>query len=44
MITEEYLEIVDFNKLDPNKYEIIDIIQTDKKRFYDMENETKDLK
>ena len=37
-IIDEYLTLVDFNVLDPNKYELVDIKDTDKQKFNEIEN------
>lgn len=37
-VVEEYLSLVDFDTLDPNKYDLVDIIVTDKKKFTEIEN------
>lgn len=37
-IVDEYLSLVDFDKLDTS-YELVDIIQTDKNKFKEIENE-----
>ena len=37
-IVEEYLKLVDFNFLDPKKYELVDVVTTDKKNFNIIEN------
>ncbi len=37
-VVEEYLKLVDFDILDPNKYELVDIVATDKQKFTDIEN------
>jgi len=39
-IVDDYLEIVDFNILDKNNFELVDIIPTDKKKFVEFENQT----
>jgi hypothetical protein len=38
-IKDEYLKLVDFDTLDPNNFELVDIKPTDKKKFMDLENE-----
>ena len=35
---DEYLNLVDFDTLDPKKYELVDIVVTDKKKFTEIEN------
>lgn len=37
-IVDEYLTLVDFDVLDPNKYELVDIKDTDKQKFNEIEN------
>lgn len=37
-IVDEYLKLIDNKILDPQKYELVDLIITDKKKFYDIEN------
>jgi len=37
-IVDEYLTLVDFDVLDPNKYELVDIKDTDKQKFKEIEN------
>jgi hypothetical protein len=37
-IVEKYLTLVDFDVLDPNKYELVDIKDTDKQKFNEIEN------
>lgn len=37
-IVDEYLKMVDFNSLDENKFELIDILPTDKQKFTELEN------
>jgi hypothetical protein len=39
-IIQEYLNLVDFDIVDDNHFELIDIIQTDKQRFKEIENES----
>lgn len=34
----EYLNLVDFNTLDPKRYELVDIVITDKRKFSEIEN------
>lgn len=41
-IVNEYLALVDFDTLDPNKYELVDILPTDKSKFNDLENKSLD--
>lgn len=38
-IVNEYLELVDFDVLDKNNFELVDILPTDKLSFSDLENE-----
>lgn len=38
-IKDEYLKLVDFDTLDPNNFELVDIKPTDKRKFMDLENE-----
>jgi len=38
-IIQDYLELVDFEQLDKNKFEPVDILPTDKQRFVKLENE-----
>ena len=38
-IIDEYLELVDFDRLDDKKYDLVDVKPTDKKRFAELENE-----
>jgi hypothetical protein len=37
-VANEYLKLVDFDVLDPKKYEFVEIIITDKQKFADIEN------
>ena len=37
-VVDEYLKLVDFDILDPKKYELVDIAVTDKQKFADIEN------
>ena len=37
-IVDQYLKIVDIDNLDPNKYELVDIKSTDKRKFTEIEN------
>ena len=37
-IKDEYLKLVDFDTLDPNNFELVDIKPTDKRKFMDLEN------
>lgn len=39
-IVDEYLKLIDADKLDLNNFEVVEIIKTDKSRFVDIENET----
>lgn len=39
-VVSEYLELVDFDVLDDNNFEIVDIIPTDKQKFREIENKT----
>ena len=39
-IIDEYLTMVDFQELDMNKYEIVEIKETDKSKLYQLENNT----
>lgn len=39
-IIEDYLKIVDFDSLEKNRYEPIEVLKTDKKRFVLFENES----
>lgn len=36
-IIEEYLRLVDFDTIDPNNFDLVDIKPTDKKKFMDLE-------
>ena len=38
-IVDEYLKIVDFEILDENNFELVDISPTDKKKFSELENQ-----
>lgn len=38
-IIEEYLNLVDFDILDENNFELVDILQTNKQKFSEIENE-----
>ncbi len=38
-IKDEYLKLVDFDTIDPNNFELVDIKPTDKRKFMDIENE-----
>lgn len=38
-IKDEYLKLVDFDTIDPNNFELVDIKPTDKNKFMDLENE-----
>ncbi|MBI9058551.1 MAG: hypothetical protein JEZ01_12375 [Labilibaculum sp.] len=38
-IVDEYLKLVDFDTLDPNNFELVDIKPTDKKKFVELENQ-----
>jgi hypothetical protein len=38
-VVEEYLSLVDFNMLDKTRFEVTDIIATDKQKFAEIENE-----
>jgi hypothetical protein len=42
-IVDEYLKVVDFDILDPKKYELVDIVVTNKKKFTDIENSKIDI-
>jgi hypothetical protein len=42
-IVDEYLKLIDNKILDPQKYELVDLIATDKKKFYDIENGSNDI-
>jgi hypothetical protein len=37
-IIDEYLSLVNFDKIDPNKYELIDVKPTDKQKVFEIEN------
>ncbi|MDR3711332.1 MAG: hypothetical protein P4L51_00830 [Puia sp.] len=37
-VVHEYLHLVDFDVLDPKKYDLVEITITDKKKFSDIEN------
>ena len=37
-VVDEYSNLVDFDTLDPKKYELVDIVVTDKKKFTEIEN------
>jgi hypothetical protein len=37
-VVAEYLNLVEFDILDPKKYELVDIVVTDKKKFTEIEN------
>lgn len=39
MIAEAYLELVNFNVLDEQNFELVDIIPTDKQKFAELENQ-----
>ena len=39
-VVDEYLSIVDFDKLDKTKYEIVEIPKTDKSKLNQLENKT----
>lgn len=39
-IIEDYLKIVDFDSLDSNKHEIVEVLNTDRQRFVLIENES----
>ena len=41
-IVNEYLKIVNFDILDKKRFELVDILPTDKKRFAELENEKLD--
>jgi hypothetical protein len=41
-IVDEYLKLIDIKILDPQKYELVDLITTDKKKFYGIENGSND--
>lgn len=41
-VVSEYLKLIDSETLDLNKFEVIEIMKTDKSRFVDIENETLD--
>lgn len=38
-IVDEYLKMVDFDILDENDFELVDILPTDKQKFVELENE-----
>ena len=38
LVVEKYLKKVDFDSLDENYYELVDILPTDKQKFYEIEN------
>jgi len=42
-IVDEYLKLVELHNLDLKKYELVDIIPTDKQKFVDIENSTIDV-
>jgi len=37
-VVDEYLKLVDFDILDPKKFELVSIVVTDKQKFTDIEN------
>ena len=37
-VVDQYLNLVDFNTLDKNRFELIDVMPTDKQKFAEMEN------
>lgn len=41
-IVDEYPELIDSKSIDLNKFELVDIVKTDKQRFADIENGTID--
>ena len=41
-VVDEYLSQVNFNSLDKNRFELTQILPTDKQRFTEMENEKLD--
>ena len=41
-IVNDYLEMVDFDILDENNFELVDILPTDKQKFTELENEKLD--
>ena len=38
-VVDLYLSLVDFNVLDKNRFELIDVLPTDKQKFAELENE-----
>jgi hypothetical protein len=38
-VVDLYLSLVDFNALDKNRFELVDILPTDKQKFSNLENE-----
>jgi len=38
-VVDHYLSQVDFDKLDKNRFELVDIVPTDKQKFAELENE-----
>ncbi|AFM02748.1 hypothetical protein Fleli_0265 [Bernardetia litoralis DSM 6794] len=38
-VVDLYLSLVDFNLLDKNRFELVDILPTDKQKFAELENE-----
>ncbi|MCF1193048.1 hypothetical protein LRR18_15750 [Mangrovimonas sp. AS39] len=38
-IVDLYLSLVDFNSLDKNRFELVDILPTDKQKFAELENQ-----
>lgn len=42
-IVDEYLKLIDNKVLDPQKYELVDLITADKSKFYDIENNSMEL-
>lgn len=38
-VVDLYLSLVDFNVLDKNRFELVDILPTDKQKFAEMENQ-----
>lgn len=42
-VVEEYLNQVSFNSLDKNRFELTDIVKTDKQKFAKIENEKLDI-
>ena len=38
-VVDLYLSLVDFNSLDKNRFELVDILSTDKQKFAELENQ-----